>query len=57
MIAAGVPKAFAELGVAFDANTLAGKVDVISDAVLKLTGRPPESLRDILAANKTALAA
>jgi NAD(P)H dehydrogenase (quinone) len=57
MIAAGVPKAFAELGVAFDANTRAGKVDVISDAVLKLTGRPPESLRDVLAANKTALAA
>jgi len=56
MIAAGVPKVFAELGVAFDANTRAGKVDLISDAVLKLTGKPPASLRDVLAANKSALA-
>lgn len=57
MIAAGVPKVFAELGVAFDANTRAGKVDLISDAVVKLTGRPPAPLRDVLAANKSALAA
>ena len=57
MVAAGVPKVFAELGVAFDANTRAGKIDLISDAVLKLTGRPPAPLRDVLAANKSALAA
>ena len=57
MVAAGVPKVFAELGVAFDANTRAGKIDLISDAVLKLTGTPPAPLRDVLAANKSALAA
>jgi NAD(P)H dehydrogenase (quinone) len=57
MIAAGVPKAFAELGVAFDANTRAGKVDLISDAVLKLTGKPPAPLREVLATMKSALAA
>ena len=57
MVAAGVPKVFAELGVAFDANTRAGKIDLISDAVVKLTGRPPAPLRDVLAANKSALAA
>jgi NAD(P)H dehydrogenase (quinone) len=55
--AAGVPKIFAELGVAFDANTRAGKIDLISDAVLKLTGAPPTPLREVLAANKSALAA
>jgi NAD(P)H dehydrogenase (quinone) len=52
-----VPKVFAELGVAFDANTRAGKIDLISDAVFKLTGKPPAPLRDLLAANKSALAA
>lgn len=57
MIAAGVPKPFAELGVAFEANTRAGKIDLVSDAVAKLTGKPPVPLRDILAANKSALAA
>ena len=57
LVAAGVPKAFAELGVAFDANTRAGKVDLVSDAVAKLTGKPPAPLRDVLAANKSALAA
>jgi NAD(P)H dehydrogenase (quinone) len=57
LVAAGVPKPFAELGVAFDANTRAGKIDLISDAVAKLTGKPPASLRDVLAANKSALAA
>jgi NAD(P)H dehydrogenase (quinone) len=57
LIAAGVPKPFAELGVAFDANTRAGKIDLVSDAVAELTGEPPKSLRDVLAANKSALAA
>ena len=57
MIAAGVPKIFAELGVAFDANTRAGKVDLISDAVLKLTGKPPAPLREVLATMKSALTA
>ena len=57
LIAAGVPRPFAELGVAFDANTRAGKIDIRSDAVAKLTGKPPASLRDVLAANKNALAA
>ena len=57
LLAAGVPKPFAELGVAFDANARAGKIDLVSDAVLKLTGAPPTPLRDVLAANKSALAA
>jgi len=57
MIAAGVPKVFAELGVAFDANTRAGKVDIVSDAVLKLTGKPAAPLREVLATMKSALPA
>ena len=56
MIAAGVPKVFAELGVAFDANTRAGKIDVVSDAIETLTGKPPVRLRDAIAALKPALA-
>ena len=57
LLAAGVPKPFAELAVAFDANTRAGKVDIASDAVETLTGRPPLRFGDALAALKTALAA
>jgi NAD(P)H dehydrogenase (quinone) len=57
LVAAGVPAVFAALEAAFEANTRAGGVDIRSDAVEKLTGEPPAPLRDILAANKSALAA
>jgi len=57
MIAAGVPKVFAELGVAFDANTRAGKVDVLTDAVERLTGKPPTPLREVLVGLKSGFVA
>lgn len=57
MIAAGVPKPYAELGVAFDANTRAGKVDVLTDAVEQLTGKPPVALSEVLIALKPGFAA
>jgi NAD(P)H dehydrogenase (quinone) len=57
MIAAGVPEPFARLGVAFDANTRAGRMDVVSDAVERLTGRPPTKLRQVIEALKSTLAA
>jgi NAD(P)H dehydrogenase (quinone) len=57
LAAAGVPAAIAALIVAFDANTRAGGADVRSDAVEKLTGAPPRRLREVLAANRRALAA
>jgi len=55
--AAGVPASFVPLVVAFDANTRAGKVDIVSGAVRKLTGRDPQSLRQFMTANKAALMA
>jgi NAD(P)H dehydrogenase (quinone) len=57
LVAAGVPPIFAALEAAFEANTRAGGVDVRSDAVERLTGRPPTPLGEALAALKPALAA
>ncbi|THD49028.1 MAG: KR domain-containing protein [Bradyrhizobium sp.] len=57
LLAAGLPKPIAELTVAFDANTRAGKVDLVTDAVEKLTGQKPIRLRDAIAALKPALSA
>lgn len=54
MAAAGVPVAFVPLYVAFDANTRAGGVDVVSNAVEKLSGRPPQSLRDFFIQHRAA---
>jgi len=56
LAAAGLPPPFVELLVAMDANTRAGKVDVLSDSVERLTGRKPQSLREFLAANRAAFA-
>jgi NAD(P)H dehydrogenase (quinone) len=50
--AAGLPPPVAALLVSFDANTRAGKFDVLSNAVEQLTGKPPQKLRDFLAANR-----
>lgn len=52
--AAGVPEAYIPLVVGTDANIRAGKFDVTSDAVQRLTGTPAASLREFLAANRTA---
>lgn len=56
MRAAGLPEPMVELMVAFDANTRAGSMNVVSDAVQRLSGRNPQALRDWLAANRSALA-
>lgn len=52
MTAAGVSALFVPLFVAFDANTRAGGVDVVSGAVETLTCKPPQSLRDFFIANR-----
>jgi NAD(P)H dehydrogenase (quinone) len=52
--AAGVPEPFIPLVVATDANIRAGKFDVASDAVKQLSGRPAQSVREFLSANKGA---
>lgn len=52
--AAGVPEPFIPLVVASDANIRAGKFDVASDAVRRLTGVAALSVREFLTANKAA---
>jgi NAD(P)H dehydrogenase (quinone) len=52
--AAGVPEPYAPILVSFDANTRAGGMDVVSNAAEKLSGRPPQSLRDYFVANRAA---
>jgi len=52
LVAAGVPAPVATMLTSFDANTRAGKFDVLSDAVEKLTGKPPRKLRDFLIASR-----
>lgn len=52
---AGLPAPIAALLAAFDANTRAGKADVVSAVVETLTGEPPLSLRAFLEANRGVL--
>jgi len=51
----GIPGPLAELLVAMDLNTKIGRMDVVSDAVERLTGRPPQSVRDFIEENRAAL--
>ena len=53
--AAGVPEDFARIIVSFDVNTRAGRIGEVTDAVEKLSGRKPRTLKQFLEANKTAL--
>jgi NAD(P)H dehydrogenase (quinone) len=55
MIAAGMPAFLAPVFASFDTNTRAGNIAIASDAVKKLTGRAPRSLKEFFAANKEAL--
>ena len=56
LLAAGIPAFLGPMLVSFDANIRAGKLDVVSDTVEKLTGKPPRTLRAFLEENKAALA-
>jgi NAD(P)H dehydrogenase (quinone) len=56
LLAAGVPEFLAPLLVSFDANIRAGKLDVVSDTVARLTGKPPQTLGAFLEEHKAALA-
>lgn len=55
MIAAGMPAFLAPVFASFDTNTRNGNIAIASDAVQKLTGRAPRSLKQFFAANKEAL--
>jgi NAD(P)H dehydrogenase (quinone) len=54
--AAGVPEDFARIIVSFDANTRAGRIAMVTDAVETLSGRKSKTLKQFLEANKAALA-
>ncbi|RUU88633.1 SDR family oxidoreductase [Mesorhizobium sp. M7A.F.Ca.MR.176.00.0.0] len=54
--AAGVPEDFARIIVSFDANTRAGRIAMVTDAIESLSGRTPKTLKQFLEANKAALA-
>jgi NAD(P)H dehydrogenase (quinone) len=49
LAASGMPAAWVPRRVATDVNTRRGKFDVISDAVIRLTGSPPQTLREFFA--------
>src|SRR5882672_412852 len=53
--AAGLPEFVVALIASIDAHARTGCADVLSDAVLTLTGKAPRSVSDFLAANKAAL--
>ena len=53
--AAGLPEDFARIIVSFDVNTRAGRIGEVTDAVEKLSGRTPRTLKQFLEANKAAL--
>jgi NAD(P)H dehydrogenase (quinone) len=54
MVANGVPEGMARFIASFDSNTRAGKSDVASDVVKRLTGRAPGSLEAYFAEEKAA---
>ncbi|CCV14631.1 SDR family oxidoreductase [Mesorhizobium sp. STM 4661] len=54
--AAGIPEDFARIIVSFDANTRSGRINMVTDAIETLSGKKPQSLKQFLEANKTALA-
>ena len=54
---AGLPGFVADMLVSADANTRAGKFDIVTDDFAKLTGKQPQPLKDYFVANKAALTA
>jgi NAD(P)H dehydrogenase (quinone) len=55
LASAGLPEFVVTLLVGIDANTRAGGLATSSDAVERLTGRAPQSLRQFLTAHRAAL--
>jgi hypothetical protein len=56
MVEHGLPRPVAEVYASFDMAIAKGELATVSDAVQHVTGRTPQSLRDYLVANRTALA-
>jgi NAD(P)H dehydrogenase (quinone) len=57
MVAAGLPKSFVDILVAFQTDAVLGYHGVVTDVVERYSGRKPQSLLGFLQANSAALAA
>lgn len=57
LAAAGLPPFVIPIVLGTDRNIRAGYFDVASDAVQRMTGKPPQSVREFLTANRAALRA
>lgn len=55
LLAAGLPPFMADTLVTFDTQAAEGQHAIVTDAVERLTGRAPTSLRDVVIANRAAL--
>ncbi len=55
MVGAGLPRPMAEVYASFDAGIAAGVLDVAPGAVESLTGTPPQSVAEFLAAHRESL--
>lgn len=57
MVQAGLPAPLASIFASFDEGAARGELDVVSSAVLDLTGKPAESVKSFLARHEAALSA
>ncbi len=57
MVRHGMPQPIAEIFASFDGAIARGELAHVGDGVQRLTGQPPRSLRDFLAAHRQALTA
>jgi NAD(P)H dehydrogenase (quinone) len=57
MRGAGLPGFVADMLVSADANTRAGKFDIVTEDFTKLTGKQPQPLKDFFVEHKAALTA
>jgi NAD(P)H dehydrogenase (quinone) len=55
LVLAGVPPPLAELTLSIDVNTRLGNTSRVSDTVRRLTGTPPQPVRDFLTTHRAAL--
>jgi len=55
LVGAGIPENFADVLLAFQKDAVLGHHGVVTDAVLRFSGRQPQGLADFLAANRAVL--
>lgn len=55
LVGAGIPENFADVLLAFQKDAVLGHHGVVTDAVLRFSGRQPQALADFLAANRAVL--